>query len=165
MSCWQIFTQTLFCACLGTLLVQSQTDSLDREYGLLGYRLETPIEKISKIHCSGTFQFKQKCISTESLFFEAIPVKKAIFYFYQNRLHSMELHFEGRENSQTALLYLQLKYGEGLQKGYAPHFEWHGERTLLVYDENLLTGNAVVRIESIPLQQQLEKDYIHLYGR
>lgn len=165
MSSWKIFAQTLFGFCLTSLILCAQSGLLDEEYGLLGYRLETKIEKISGLRCLGTFQFKRKCLKTDTLYFDEIPVKKAIFYFYQNRLHSMEFFFEGRENAQTVLLYLKLKYGEGIQKGYAPHYEWYGQRTILVYDENLLTGNAVVRVESIPLQRQLERDYIQLYGR
>ncbi len=93
-----------------------------------------------------------------------IILKKVKAYVYRNQLYMVVYQVEGLEQSETYLMYLKMRYGEGKQKGYAPHYEWENEQIRLVYDRNLFSGNTEVRWEYLPIIRHLEKQYRNAYG-
>jgi hypothetical protein len=61
---------------------------------------------------------------------------------------------------------LETLLGPGKQDGYAPRYRWIGQRATLLYDQNILTKNTEVRLESLVLQQELEREaYKDFQGR
>ncbi len=148
-----------------TFLFSQELSVLEKDKGIFGYVLGGTKADQGHLDCRGYFQMKQKCIPVPMpKKYEEVPIKKILLYFYNKKLHSIEIKIEGEQASQTMLLYLQMKYGEGKQKGYAPHYTWQTENILLTYDENLLTHNAIITFLHIPTQKQLEKDYRKMYG-
>ncbi len=151
---------------LSVLTLFSQDISLlEKDNGFLNFKLGKSKAQQGTIDCKGMFQLKQKCFPVPMPEkYNDIPIKKITLYFYKDKLHSIEIKTEGEQASQTMLLELQMKYGNGKQVGYAPHYEWKTPNILLTYDENLLTGNAIITFLHIPTQKQLEKDYKAMYG-
>ncbi len=148
-----------------SFLFSQDLSRLEKERGFLGYVLGGSKAEQGNLDCRGFFQLKQKCFPVPMpKQYEDVPIKKVTLYFYNQKLHSLEIKIEGEQASQTMLLYLQMKYGEGKQDGYAPHYTWQSENILLVYDENLFTHNATITFLHIPTQKQLEKDYRKMYG-
>lgn len=73
-----------------------------------------------------------------------VPIRKCTLYYYNNQLYVIALVADGRAASETMLKYLKLVLGEGAQDGYAPSYEWAGQRYVVEYDENLITGHATI---------------------
>jgi len=89
---------------------------------------------------------------------EGIRLAEVRYAFYRGKLHTIQVRVEGEEASRALLLLLETFFGPGKQDGYAPRYRWVGQRASLLYDQNILTRNAEVRLESLVLQRQLEKD-------
>ncbi|MCS6789588.1 MAG: hypothetical protein NZ580_01200 [Bacteroidia bacterium] len=149
--------------CLSSFLrAQAPIDTI---YGLLGRTLESPFAGFVGLVPLGTFQRKQWYRSPRDTSWEGVPLKEVKYAFYRGRLHTIQIKIEGEEASQAALVLLRTFFGEGKQEGYAPRYRWMGNRAYLIYDQNILTRNTEIRLESLLLQRQLEEDAFREWGR
>ncbi|MCS7162115.1 MAG: hypothetical protein NZ958_02130 [Bacteroidia bacterium] len=153
---------TLLSWALALLWLQLPLDTL---YGLLGRKLESPITEFSGLIPKGTFQRKQWYRSPQDTMWEGIPLADVRYAFYQNRLHTIQLRVQGKEASAAMLVLLETLFGKGKQEGYAPRYRWIGQKAVLLYDQNILTQNTEVRLESLVLQRKLEEDLYYEYNR
>ncbi len=142
---------------LSVALLQAQ-QSLDEVYGLLGRSLEAPLSSFSGLIPKGTFGRKAWYRSPADTLWEGIPLAEVRYAFYREKLHTIQVRVEGDEASKALLVLLETLFGPGKQDGYAPRYRWIGQRAVLVYDQNILTRNTEVRLESLVLQRQLERD-------
>ncbi|MEN3040042.1 MAG: hypothetical protein ABDH66_00685 [Bacteroidia bacterium] len=142
---------------------QSAVDSI---YGLLGYSLETPQSAFKGLIPKGTFQRKAWFRSTTDTIWEGIRLAEVKYAFYKGKLHTIQLRVEGAEASAATLVLLETYFGPGKQDGYAPRYRWIGQRASLIYDQNILTRNTEIRMESLVLQRELERDaYLEFRSR
>lgn len=145
------------------LWAQAPIDSL---YGLLGYQLETPRSAFGGLIPKGTFQRKVWYRSSTDTLWEGIRLAEVRYAFYRDRLHTIQIKVEGTEASEAMRVLLETLLGPGKQDGYAPRYRWIGQRATLLYDQNILTKNTEVRLESLVLQQELEREaYKDFQGR
>jgi hypothetical protein len=98
------------------------------------------------------------------LWLDSIGVGRLDYFLYKEQLHSVEFFTENLAESERVLLWLQARFGPCEQVARAPRYYWRGQFVTLSYDRNLLTGVARVRLESIPLQQALEKGLLDERG-
>jgi len=147
---------------VGLVWAQSPVDSV---YGLLGRSLESPVSEFAGLLPKGTFQRKVWYRSSLDTVWEGIRLAEVRYAFYRGRLHTIQVRVEGEEASRALLLLLETLFGPGKQDGYAPRYRWVGQRAALLYDQNILTRNAEVRLESLVLQRQLEKDAYEEFRR
>jgi len=138
---------------------------VDSVYGLLGRTLEAPLSSFSGLIPKGTFQRKVWYRSALDTVWEGIRLAEVRYAFYRGRLHTIQVRVEGEEASQALRVLLETLFGPGKQDGYAPRYRWVGQRATLLYDQNILTRNAEVRLESLVLQRQLEKDAYEEFRR
>lgn len=132
--------------------------SIDDVYGLLGRSLEAPLSSFSGLLPKGTFGRKVWYRSSTDTVWEGIRLAEVRYAFYREKLHTIQVRIEGAEASEAMRVLLETLFGPGKQDGYAPRYRWIGQRALLVYDQNILTRNTEVRLESLVLQRQLERD-------
>ncbi len=145
------------------LWAQMPVDSI---YGLLGRQLESPIAAFAGLIPKGTFQRKHWYRSPVDTVWEGIPLAEVRYAFYRGKLHTIVIRVEGPEASEAMRVLLETLFGPGKQDGYAPRYRWIGQRATLLYDQNILTRNTEVRMESLVLQRQLEADaYKEFQGR
>ncbi|MCS7189388.1 MAG: hypothetical protein RMJ66_06345 [Bacteroidia bacterium] len=131
---------------------------IDTLYGLLGRKLEMPKAAFSGLLPKGSFQRKVWYRSTLDTLWEGIRLAEVRYAFYQDKLHTIQIRVEGAEASEAMRILLETLLGPGQQEGYAPRYRWTGQRAYLIYDQNILTKNTEIRIESLVLQRQLELD-------
>ncbi|MCX8111586.1 MAG: hypothetical protein N3E49_00090 [Bacteroidia bacterium] len=131
---------------------------IDSIYGLLGRSLESPQSAFSGLIPKGSFQRKTWYRSSTDTSWEGIPLKEVKYGFYKGKLHTIQIRIEGPEASEAALVLLETYFGRGKQEGYAPRYRWVGQKAALLYDQNILTRNTEIRLESLVLQRELEQD-------
>ncbi|MCS7152791.1 MAG: hypothetical protein N2253_01495 [Bacteroidia bacterium] len=152
-----------FAAILTLLWAQVPIDSM---YGLLGHRLESPQTAFTGLIPKGHFQRKSWFRSSVDTVWEGIPLAEVKYAFYKGKLHTIQVRVEGAEASRAMLILLETYFGQGKQEGYAPRYRWTGQKATLLYDQNILTRNTEVRMESLVLQRELERDaYQEFQGR
>lgn len=140
--------------------------SIDEVYGLLGRSLESPLVSFSGLIPKGTFGRKAWYRSPSDTLWEGIRLAEVRYAFYRDKLHTIQVRIEGAEASEAMRVLLETLLGPGKQEGYAPRYRWIGQRATLIYDQNILTRNTEVRLESLVLQRQLERDaYKQFEGR
>lgn len=88
-----------------------------------------------------------------------VAIRKAHLYYYENQLYLVEIIVEGRAASETMLKYLKLLLGTGEQDGYAPSYQWVGQRYEVEYDENIITGNATIELVDKRVLAQIQNRY------
>lgn len=135
-------------------------DALDEQYGFLGYSFEMPLDSAKNLRMKDRYLKKRRYVpKSGSLSLLDVELSKVYFLFYEGRLHSVMIRTEGEEESDNVLNTLNMLYGAGKQDGFAPRYNWTGERTTIFYDKNLLTKNAEIVVESIPMQKEFNKKW------
>jgi hypothetical protein len=136
------------------------TEMLDMQYGFMGTTLGTPKSEMPKLKRLGRYEKKERYYKPDQeLQFQGAELKFVHYLFYKDTLHSIFIRTEGKHNSERMLAALQDLFGEGDRDGYAPRFTWRGNRVILTYDQNLLTGNADIKIISIAEQRRFSEDW------
>jgi len=135
---------------------------LDSVRGLGPIRLEGTIEYLSAslgtLRRIGSFQRTERYApAMDTLWLGGVRVDKTRLYFYRRRLHSAELTVRGRANAEVLLWWLQAQFGPGEQLNSAAWYRWRGQLVGLNYEQNILTRDAIVRIESISMQRAIER--------
>ncbi len=156
-SCWTwLFLSGIF---LG------QPAAIDSVYGLVGLSLEMDRRAFSpsSLIPKGTFQRKAWYRWAVDTTWQGIPLSEIHLAFYRDKLHTIEIKLSRPEDAEAFLILLETYLGKGKQDGYAPRYRWHGERASLLYDQNILTKMTVIRLESLALQRQLERDVYREY--
>jgi hypothetical protein len=82
------------------------------------------------------------------------------YIFYKGQLCNVVLETKGLPNSRAMLASLRDLYGPGKQftRHVAQRFDWQGKAVQMSYQENLLSGDAVVSMSSQPFTQQQSAD-------
>ncbi len=146
-------------------LIWAQSAAVDTLYGLIGLSLEmdkaafSPVSLIPK----GTSQRKVWYRWAVDTAWQGIPISEVQLAFYRNKLHTIEVKLIRPEEAEAFLVLLETFFGKGVQDGYAPRYRWQGQQAALLYDQNILTRVTTVRIESLVLQRQLERDVYRDY--
>lgn len=159
---------TLALACLVPTNAMAQVSQdtglvrLDSVRGLGPIRLEGTIEYLSAalgtLRRIGSFQRTERYApAMDTLWLGGVRVDKTRLYFYRRRLHSAELTVRGRANAEVLLWWLQAQFGPGEQLNSAAWYRWRGQLVGLNYEQNILTRDAIVRIESISIQRAIER--------
>lgn len=148
-------------------LAWAQLVPVDSVYGLLDLKLETPQSAFSPsaLIPKGTFQRKSWYRWAVDTSWMGVRIGQIHLAFYRQKLHTIELKTASEQESEALLIILQALFGEGKQDGYAPRYRWQGQRASLLYDQNILTRSATIRLESLALQHQLEADVYKEYNR
>ncbi len=149
---------------LGFLLGQQVT--IDSVYGLPGF-LSLEIDRrafsSSSLIPKGTYQRKTWHRWDVDTAWQGIRIQEIQLAFYRDKLHTIEVKLSRSEDAEAFLVLLETYLGKGKQDGYAPRYRWQGERASLLYDQNILTKTTVIRLESLVLQRQLERDVFREY--
>lgn len=156
-SCWRwVFLS-------GILL--GQPALIDSVYGLAGLSLEMDRHSFSpsSLIPKGTFQRKAWYRWAVDTAWQGIPLSEIHLAFYRDKLHTIEIKLSRPEDAEAFLILLETYLGKGKQDGYAPRYRWQGERASLLYDQNILTKTTLIRLESLVLQRQLERDVYREY--
>jgi hypothetical protein len=146
-------------------ILWGQVAAVDTVYGLVGLSLEmdkrafSPASLIPK----GTFQRKTWYRWAVDTAWQGISLGEIHLAFYRDKLHTIEVKLFRSEDAEALLVLLETYLGRGKQEGYAPRYRWSGQRAIVVYDRNILTGVTTVRAESLVLQRQLERDVYREY--
>lgn len=148
---------------LGILL--SQQAAIDSMYGLAGLSLEMDRRAFSSSSLipKGTHQRKTWYRWDVDTAWQGIRIQEIQLAFYRDKLHTVEMKLSRPEDAEAFLVLLETYLGKGKQDGYAPRYRWQGERASLLYDQNILTKATVIRLESLVLQRQLERDVYKEY--
>jgi hypothetical protein len=77
----------------------------------------------------------------EVLTLNGVTISKVLYRFYKNQLGSVQLAYEGKENREKLIQWVEEQYGqlppvERKQK----QIEWHGESTVITLDYNAMTN-------------------------
>lgn len=135
-------------------------EALDQQYGFLGYSFEAHVDSVQGLRMQDRYLKKQRYVPANGpLTLLDVELSKVFFLFYEGRLHSVMIRTEGAEESERALEALNMLYGPGKQDAMAPRYNWQGDRTTIFYDQNLLTKNAEIVVESIPMQKEFNKKW------
>lgn len=96
---------------------------------------------------------------TDELKIGAAELKDIYYYFYKNQLSDIIIHTKGLVNSKAMLAALQANYGRGEQYNrFIENYNWAGRVVTMNYDENSITGDAVLFISSNPIGKQQRAD-------
>lgn len=138
---------------------------LDSIKGIGQIRLHTSLENLSsKVGTLRRLGVVQRTVRyapfRDVLLIDGIHIDKTRFNFYHNRLHSFDLTVRGAGNAEVMLLILEEHFGPGQPTSGAAWFRWQTPTVVLTYEQNVLTHDAVVRFESIPLQRAVEQGFI-----
>jgi hypothetical protein len=146
-------------------LSAQSVEALDKEYGFMGFKLAQNLDSLKG------FRYKTRYMKKDVFVRDSMPLEYAgvkfsavSFIFYKKLLHSIIIKTEGANQSQNLLDLLQLYYGEGVQDGMAPRFIWNGKKVYMVFDQNLLTKNAELVIESKAVQNYFAHDMQARFG-
>jgi hypothetical protein len=96
----------------------------------------------------------------DTLWVGGVRIDKTRLFFFRRRLHSAELTVRGQANAEVLLWWLQTQFGEGEQMNSAAWYRWRGQLVVLSYEQNILTRDAIVRIESISMQRAIERGFL-----
>ncbi len=148
-------------------LLLGQQAAVDSLYSLAGLSLEMDQSKFSPalLIPKGTHQRKAWYRWAVDTSWQGVPLKEIQLAFYRGKLHTVELKLARPEDAEAFLILLEAYLGKGSQDGYAPRYRWLGERAMLLYDQNILTKVTTIRMESLVLQRQLERDVYREYQR
>jgi hypothetical protein len=161
---------TLALACFVPLNAMAQVSQdtglirLDSIRALGPVRLEGTIEYLSAalgtLRRIGSFQGTERYApAMDTLWVGGVRIDKARLFFFRRRLHSAELTVRGQANAEVLLWWLQTQFGPGEQLNSAAWYRWIGQLVVLNYEQNILTRDAIVRIESISMQRAIERGF------
>jgi len=146
-------------------ILLGQPTAIDSVYGLAGLSLEMDRHSFSpsSLIPKGTFQRKAWYRWAVDTAWQGIPLSEIHLAFYRDKLHTIEIKLSRPKDAEAFLILLETYLGKGKQDGYAPRYRWQGEKAFLLYDQNILTKTTVIRLESLVLQRQLERDVYREY--
>ncbi|MFW5658525.1 MAG: hypothetical protein ACOCZ8_00960 [Bacteroidota bacterium] len=144
--------------------VAQSTEMLDAQYGFMGVQFGDSLEVIEQTYDTlvpqRNFEKKHRYRLLEPLMqFEGVKLEFADLLLFENRLHSVYLRTNDKASSAALLQAFETLYGQGKQQSFANNFIWKGERVVLLFDENLLTGKADVRVISISMENRFGKKW------
>lgn len=156
----------LLCLLLSAQFLHAQEENaLDVENGFFGIPFGSNIDSLKGFKYMNPYQQKDRFIKTDlPLKYGGVKLAYVNFIFYKKELHSVVIKTEGKENSTAILDVLTMFYGEGDQDGMGPLYHWNGKKVYMVYDQNILSHNAQIIIESRAMQKKFEHDWGNKIG-
>lgn len=130
--------------------------TLDETYGFQGARFETPVSSYKDMvlaEKAGKTQYYRRTGEQKKL--GNGEVADITYGFYQGKLAVVMLKTHGQINSQSVLEALQGQAGPGVQNNrFAQRYAWNAKRVHMSYDENAMSGDALVLITCKKLKEQ-----------
>ena len=78
---------------------------------------------------------------------------------YNKRLHSFYFRTADKASSDALLAAFKTLYGDGQQLDFSNNFKWVGDRVVLLFRENVLSGKADVRVISKAMEKRFSKKW------
>ncbi|QJX47598.1 hypothetical protein HMJ29_11860 [Hymenobacter taeanensis] len=144
---------------VATALAQSSEpgpQTLDDTYGFQGARFETSVSSYKDMvlaEKAGKTQYYRRTGEQKKL--GNGEVTDITYGFYQGKLAVVMLKTYGQTNSQRVLEALQEQAGPGVQNNrFAQRYAWNAKRVHMSYDENAMSGDALILITCKKLKEQ-----------
>ncbi len=116
--------------------------SLDEKYGFREMKFETHFSSIKNLVKVEEGFYKS---TTENLKLGDYKLSEVTYSFYKDQLYIILIQTKGLINSRGVLKILQQAYGEGIQSNeYIERYYWDGEKTLMSYEQNSVTDDALI---------------------
>lgn len=129
------------CLCTGMAGGGQVPDTLD---SFNGYTLETPVSSYASLnlvkHYSTDFVENVTVYEKpgEVLTLEVVPIKAVRYRFTDGLLESIQLTYEGRENREKLLGWVEAHYGKlpSKERTIIAQVMWHGEKMMIMLNYN-----------------------------
>lgn len=151
----------LFLLLMATSVYAQNTKQLDKKYGfrdaIFGMNLS---EFDTTMLCSFQPYSEKICDKIdENLTIGSYGVNAINYFFYKNLLYEVMIETKGILNSRGVLGVFQQAYGPGVKNNmYIENYIWKGRKVIMVYDENPITYDATILIQSRPLLKIKRRD-------
>lgn len=145
---------TLFLFLTPTILIGQSLKALDDKYGFREAEFETPLssfKNLKKVYeePSGLIHYNS---TNENLNLGNYVLDEIRYVFYKEQLAAVAINTKGESNSRGVLKILQDAYGNGYHVNeYIEEYDWFGEKVIMSYGQNSITGDAQIFIWSIKL--------------
>ena len=144
----------------------SQAGELDGgRNGFNGYQLETPVTTYGPLTQVGKFSTEFVGEVTvyedpdEVLILDAVPLKKVRYRFADGLLESVQLTYEGRENRDRLLSWVEAHYGKlpGNERRIIAQVIWHGEKMMIMLNYNRTQNEGALWFISPSLHGEINR--------
>ena len=133
--------------------------------GFNGYQLETPVTNYGPLTQVGRFstEFVRDVTVYEDpgevLILDAVPLKKVRYRFADGLLESVQLTYEGRENRDRLLSWVEAHYGKlpGNERRIIAQVVWHGEKMMIMLNYNRTQNEGALWFISPSLHQEINR--------
>ena len=130
-----------------------------------GYTLETPLSVYPslKLIRSWSTDFMQEVGMYENpgevVTVNGVSLTKGRYRFVNRQLESMHLTYEGRENRDKLMRWLEEHYGKltSYERKMVNQIEWHGGRMAITLSYNFTTNQGALRFVSPDLSQLVDE--------
>jgi hypothetical protein len=130
-----------------------------------GYQLETPVTSYSPLTQVGNFttEFVREVTVYENpdevLLLDAVPLKKVRYRFADGLLESVQLTYEGRENRDRLLNWVETHYGKlpGNERRIIAQVVWHGEKMMIMLNYNRTQNEGTLWFISPSLHGEINR--------
>jgi hypothetical protein len=138
--------------------------TLDQDKGMFGYTLGSEASEFKDLLPDGKKEkLQRKRPVVDSLKHEGIPAQKVRVYFFEGKLHSIDVKLQG-DHADRMLAWVKGQYGEGIpEDAMGFKFRWEGKDVTLFWDQNLVTHDAMMTWRSEPVHKQYFKLMQSLY--
>ena len=148
----QILSISLILVAMSLAAVGQNLKALDEKYGFRGAKFEMPFDSLKNLVEVEKGFYKS---TDEDLNIGAYVLDEVIYHFYKNQLSTIIIYTKGISNSIGFLKILQEAYGSGYQNNrYIERYNWFGKKVSMSYEQNSITGDASIFIQSVPLSKQ-----------
>ncbi len=133
--------------------------------GFNGYQLETPVTSYGLLREVGKFstEFVNEVTVYEDpdevLMLDAVPLKKVRYRFADGLLESVQLTYEGRENRDRLLSWVEAHYGKlpGNERRILAQVVWHGEKMMIMLNYNRTQNEGALWFISPTLHGEINR--------
>jgi hypothetical protein len=144
----------LFLFLTPSILVGQNLKALDDKYGFREAKFETPLSSFNNLkkvneEPTGLISYNS---TNENLNLGNYILDEIRYVFYKEQLAAVAIVTKGESNSRGVLKILQVAYGNGYQGNeYIEEYYWYGQKVIMSYDQDSITGDAIILIFSIKL--------------
>jgi len=136
--------------------------ALDDKYGFRDMKFGTDISEyqtMSLVESSKDSLTKYYIKTDEKLNIGKFDLKSINYGFYKGKLFFVYIKTKGYINSRGVLATLEELYGKGYQSNqYIDNYDWFGNLVVASYDENSITNDAKIMIDSKTIKKQMDED-------
>lgn len=155
-----IFLLMVFSISIG---YSQNTKQLDKKYGFRDAIFGMYITDFDTTMLCSFLPYQEKICDRidENLIIGSYGINSVQYFFYKNQLYAIMIHTKGIVNSRGVLGVLTQAYGGGIKNNiYIENYIWRGKKVIMIYDENPITYDATILIQSRPLLKAKNKDEV-----